>query len=125
MSSAPLFARLGGTTGIRAIVEDVVTAHMENPVIRTRFRPYLDTPQKLSVVKQHLCDFLEAGSGGPAAYQGRTMRDAHRGMNVSEAEYVAAMDDILSVLDKHSIDEGTRKDILAIVYSLKGEILHV
>jgi hemoglobin len=53
------------------------------------------------------------------------MRDAHRGMNVSEAEYMAAIDDILAVLRKHSIDEQTQKDVLAISYSLKQDILHV
>lgn len=39
-----LFARLGGTSGIFALVEDVVALHMQNPVIGARFRPYLDTP---------------------------------------------------------------------------------
>ena len=53
------------------------------------------------------------------------MTDAHRGMNISAAEYMAALDDILSTLDKHEIDEQTRKDVLAIAYSLKGEILNV
>lgn len=46
-------------------------------------------------------------------------------MNVSEAEYMAAIDDILAVLKKHAIDEQTEKDVLAIAYSLKSEILHV
>ena len=120
-----LFTRLGGTSGIAKIVDDVVTLHMENPVIRARFRPYLDTPDKLAMVKAHLGAFLEAGSGGPAQYTGRDMRAAHRGMNVQEAEYMAAIDDILAALSKHSIDEQTRKDVLAIAYSLKGDILHV
>jgi hemoglobin len=35
------------------------------------------------------------------------------------------VDDILATLDKHRIDEQTRKDVLAIAYSLKGDILHV
>lgn len=51
-----------------------------------------------------MCTFLEAGSGGPRAYTGRAMRDAHRGMNINEAEFVATLDDILLVLRKHGID---------------------
>ena len=120
-----LFERLGGSTGISALVGDIVTAHMNNPSISARFRPYLETPDKLAITKAHLCAFLEAGSGGPASYQGRSMRDTHRGMNISEAEYMAAIDDILAVLEQHRIDEQTRKDVLAIAYSLKGDILHV
>ena len=50
-------------------------------------------PEKLAMTKKHLCAFLEAGSGGTAAYTGRDMRAAHRGMNINEAEYLAALDD--------------------------------
>ena len=125
MESRSLFERLGGSSGIAALVEDIVAAHMVNPAISARFRPYLDTPEKLDLTKGHLCAFLEAGSGGTQPYAGRTMRDTHRGMNISEAEYMATIDDILSVLRGHNIDEQTQKDVLAIAYSLKGEILHV
>ena len=124
MDNRSLFDRLGGSSGITALVEDIVAIHMENPVIRARFRPYLET-DKLAMTKKHLCAFLEAGSDGPAQYTGRSMGDAHRGMNVSEVEYVAALDDILAALRKHAIDEQTQKDVLAIAYSLKGDILHV
>lgn len=125
METRSLFARLGGSAGIHALVEDIVAMHMENPTISARFRPYLDTPDKLAVTKQHTCMFFEVGSGGPGPYAGRDMRSAHRGMNISEAEYLAAVDDIMAVLRKHEIDEQTQKDVLAIAYSLKGEILRV
>lgn len=125
MENKSLFIRLGGTAGINALVEDIVALHMENPTIRARFRPILETPDRLAVIKGHLCTFLEMGSGGAAQYKGRSMRDAHRGMNVSDTEYVAAVDDILAVLKKHGIDEQTQKDVLAIAWSLKGEIVHV
>lgn len=125
MQTASLYERLGGTPGINTLVNDIVALHMENPVIRARFRPYLDTPEKLAITKKHLCAFLEAGCGGATRYTGRNMVDAHRGMNINEAEYMAATDDILAALRKNRIDEQTQKDILAIAYSLKGEILHV
>lgn len=125
MQTASLFERLGGTPGIDSLVNDIVKLHMENPVIRARFRPYLETPDKLAITKKHLCAFLEAGSGGQAKYTGRTMGDTHRGMNINEAEYLAATDDIMAALRQHGIDEQTQKDVLAIAYSLKGEILHV
>jgi hemoglobin len=120
-----LFQRLGGSSGIGALVDDIVAQHMDNPVVRARFQPYLDAPDKLSAIKQHTCAFLEAGTGGPQQYSGRTMRDAHRGMNVSPTEYMAVLDDILAALRKHGIDEQTQKDVLAIAYSLKGDIIHV
>lgn len=125
MNDTTLFERLGGSAGIHALVDDIVSLHMENPAIKARFQPYLSTPDKLEATKRHLCAFLEAGSGGPAAYTGRSMPDAHRGMNINASEYMAALDDILAALRKHGIDEQTQTDVLAIAYSLKGDILHV
>lgn len=125
MNGKSLFERLGGSSGIQVLVDDIVALHMENPVISPRFRPYLETPDKVAVTKKHLCAFLEAGSGGKAEYTGRAMKDTHRGMNISEAEYMATLDDILAALRKNKIDEQTQKDVLAIAYSLKGDIMHV
>ncbi len=125
MKGTTLFERLGGRSGIKDIVDDIVALHMENPVIRARFRPYLETPDKIEVIKKHTCEFLEAGSGGTAQYRGRSMKEAHRGMNINEAEYMTATDDILVALRQRGIDDQTQKDVLAIAYSLKGEILRV
>ena len=119
-----LYQRLGGTAGIVAIVNDVVTAHLSNPAVRTRFAPLASDPAKLAVAKQHLCRFLEAGSGGPAKYEGRSMPDAHRGMNLNAVEYMAAVDDIMLVLRKHNVVESAQKDVLWIAFALKGEIMH-
>jgi hemoglobin len=120
-----MYERLGGAAGIARLVDDIVAAHMRNPLIGARFLPYAERPEHLAQVKAHLRGFLSAGSGGPEAYRGRSMPDAHRGMNISTEEYVAAMDDILATLAAHGVDEGTRKDVLAIAYSLKGEIIRV
>jgi hemoglobin len=123
--SNSLYERLGGATGIAALVDDIVEAHMNNPLIKARFLPYRDDRDTLAKVKHHTCNFFGAGSGGPEQYSGRSMRDTHRGMNISEQEYMAVVDDILDTLDKHKIDDQTRKDVLAIVYSLKEEIIRV
>jgi hemoglobin len=53
------------------------------------------------------------------------MLEIHRGMNIGEDEYMAAIDDILGALERHGADDQTRKDMLAIAYSLKDEIIHV
>lgn len=119
-----LYERLGGASGISKMVDDIVEAHLNNPVVKARFLPYLDKPERVAEIKKHTCDFLGAGSGGPEEYTGRSMKESHRGMNISEAEYMAVVDDILAVMEKHGIDESARKDVLAITFTLKGEILH-
>lgn len=118
-----LYERLGGEEGITSIVDDVVDTHTKNPAIQARFIPYLDQPERLAAIKKHTVDFFSAGSGGPVSYSGRDMPTAHKGMNISPAEYMHVVDDILLVLDQHNIDEQSKKDVLAILWSLKGMII--
>ena len=119
-----LFERLGSREGIIKIVDDTVDYHMGNPNVNARFLPLKDKPEHLAIIKNHTVDFFVAGSGGPAAYGGKDMVAAHTGMNISPAEYMNVVDDIFMALDKNAIDEDTKKDVLSILWSLKGMIMH-
>ncbi len=98
-------------------------AHMNNPAINARFLPLKEQSEKLAIIKQHTIEFFSAGSGGPPIYNGKDMVTAHKGMNISPAEYMHTIDDIFAALDKNSIDENTKKDVLSILWSLKGMIV--
>lgn len=124
METQTLFQRLGGAAGIAALVDAIVVAHAENPAVRVRFLPVIADKARLEVIKQHTCQFLAQGTGGPASYAGRSMAETHRGMNINAAEYMAVIDDILAVLRAKGIDEQSQKDVLAIAWSLKDDILH-
>ena len=119
--SKSLYERLGGGNGIAGIVGDVVAAHLVNPLVKARF----ENVEDIDKLKRLATEFFAAGSGGPEKYSGKDMHAAHQGMNISEQEYLAVMDDIMGVLSKRGIDDQTQKDVLAILYSLKGEIIRV
>ena len=46
-------------------------------------------------------------------------------MDITEQEYAAVAEDILATLKKHKIDSQARDEVLAIVESLKSEIVGV
>lgn len=121
----PLYERLGGAAGIFKIVDDMVEAHLNNPQIQARFLPYLERPDVVAEVKRHTRDFFGAASGGPEQYKGRSMPDAHRGMNITDAEFAAAVDDIVVALKKNNIDESSRAEFLGRLNSLKAEIVNI
>lgn len=125
INTATLFERLGATDGVRQLVDGVIDAHMRNPEIKARFLPYQDDAEHLDGIKKHVCDFFVLGVGGPDKYQGRSMPEAHRGMNINAAEFLAATDDILDTMEQHGYDAATRNEVLAIVYSLKDQIIRV
>lgn len=116
-----LYSRLGGSKGITAIVEDLVANHLNNPIVAPRFRKVQD----LGKLKRLACEFFCAGSGGPGGYSGRDMRTTHSGMNVSEQEFIAVMDDVVQALDKNGIGAREKNDVIAILYSLKGEVIRL
>jgi hemoglobin len=116
-----LYQRLGHAEGIARIVRDAMAAHLANPLIRSRFLAAkdLDRAERMAV------EFFCAGSGGTEAYTGKDLLTAHTGMNVSEQEYMAAMDDIVGALRGNDVDERTQADVVAILYSLKSQVIRV
>jgi hemoglobin len=96
-------------------------AHLVNPLVKTRFEAIKDLALARKLAKEFFC----AGAGGPQAYTGRDMLAAHKGMNISEQEYLAVTDDIVGAMEKNKYDEETKGDVVKILYSLKGNIIRV
>ena len=119
--SKTLYERLGGTEGITKLVDDAVNTHLNNPIVRTRFENIKD----IEHAKQMSVEFFSAGAGGPVSYTGRDMLTAHKGMNISEQEFITVVDDILEAMDKNQLGEDVKKDVLYILYSLKRDIVRV
>ena len=110
---ATLYERLGGFEKISAIMSDVVDLHCVNPLIKVRFEKSDTAALKATATK-----FVCAGTGGSEAYEGKNMLDAHKGMNISEQEFLAVVDDVLLALDKNQVGPQERMEVLAILYSM-------
>jgi len=123
VAALSLYQRIGGRTKIEGIINDVMANHLRNPVVAPRFAN-LD-PERFERAKAHATDFFCVGSGGPESYKGRDMRTTHAGMNISEQEFVAVLDDILAALDKNLVGPQERQEVLAILYSLKAEVVRL
>ena len=121
MDARSLYSRLGEAEGIRRIIDDVIEAHLKNPVVGERFRQVQD----LERLRSKAWEFFCAGAGGPEAYSGKDMISAHKGMNITADEYDAVTNDILSALGKNRIDDATARDVTAILNSLKGQVIGV
>jgi hemoglobin len=120
-TTASLYERLGRREGIARITADLMKYHLANPLLKTRF----ENSKDLARVERRAVEFFCAGSGGPETYSGQDMVNTHRGMNISEQEFVSATDDVMAALEKNGIDAPTRNDVLAIFWSLKGEVIRV
>lgn len=118
-----LYDRMGGAEGISAIVDDIISTHMNNPTVYSRFTYLQENPEQLEMVKKHMRDFLGAGTGGTEEYTGKGVPNIHSGMNIPAKEFLAVVDDIMLVLDNHNMSDQTKKDMLFILYSFKGQVI--
>jgi hemoglobin len=116
--SQSLYERLGGGEKISRIINDAIDLHLKNPLIAPRFRN-----SDIAKLKRLGHEFFCAGAGGSECYSGREMRTAHAGMNISEQEYMTTMDDIVQAMAQHDVAQAERNEVIAILFSLKGDIV--
>lgn len=118
--SASLYERLGGTEGITQIANDLVDVHLANPVIAPRF-VHSDSDS----LKKGAAAFFISATGGPSVYSGKDMLDTHKGMNISEQEFLSTLDDVIKTLKKNNVGQREQEEALFALYSMKSEIVFV
>lgn len=120
-SNASLYERLGRHEGITRITRELMKNHLSNPLIKTRYLASAD----LERVERRAVEFFCAGTGGPESYTGQDLLTTHKGMNISEQELCSVIDDALDALDKCGVEASARNEVLAILWSLKGDVVRV
>ncbi len=53
------------------------------------------------------------------------MLEAHRGLNISEREFLSTIDDVLKTLKKNKVSQREQEEVLFAVYSMKPDIVAV
>ena len=117
-SQPTLYQRLGGTPGIAAVVDDFVDNVRADPLIGKRFQG-VDIDHTKAMLTELICK----GSGGPCAYTGRSMKDTHRGMDISDAEFNAMAGDMAKTLEKFKLPQRERTDVLNLLNSMRGDVV--
>ena len=116
-----LYQRLGGRHGIALVVDDFVAILVADDRVSGRFTAM--KPADVSRLKSHAGDQVCAATGGPCAYLGRDMKAAHRGMNITDAEWDATVEDLVRALDKNKVPEKDRNELLGLLGPMKPDIV--
>lgn len=120
MSEKTLYERLGGADGVAKLARDIFTNHANNPLIKQRYQA--SDPEN---VVRLVTEMIGAGTGGPEVYTGQDMLTAHKGMNISDQEFNAVIDDVMDAMNKNNLGETEKNEMLCILWSMKNEIVHV
>jgi hemoglobin len=113
-----LYDRLGGKGAITAVVETFVG----NVGGDTRINGYFASTD-LTKLKTHLVNQICEATGGPCKYTGRTMKQTHTGMGVTDAAFDALVDDLVSALDHHKVGKKEKDELLGILGPMKRDIV--
>ena len=104
-----LYERIGGETKARQIVSDIWDNHSKNPIVKDRF-----SKSNPDYVKQRVFEIFAAATGATdVEYTGMDMKTAHRGMNISEMEFNAVVDDVLAACESNGVQQQELNEILS------------
>ncbi|MCR9277090.1 MAG: group 1 truncated hemoglobin [Pseudomonadaceae bacterium] len=110
MTNEPLFERLGGESGLEALADAFLIRLAEDEVVVATFD---DTD--IDQFRGHLIDQLCELSGGPCTYEGRTMAEAHSGLNISPKQFNSLVEDLMQAMADVDIPLGARNELLGML----------
>ena len=115
-----LYDRLGGRAAIVAVVDSFVVIAAADGRINQKF-----ARSDVARVKTMLVDQICAQTGGPCTYTGRSMKEAHLNMGVTEGEFNALVEDLVTTLKAFNVPQAEQDELLAALGAMKGDIVEV
>lgn len=113
-----LYDRLGGQPALTAVVDDFIANVAADPAINKRFAA-ADIPKLKKLLVEQVCE----AAGGPCKYTGRSIKESHKGMDITTAEFNAMGGDMLKTLEKLKVPEREKSEVMAILGSLSKDIV--
>jgi hemoglobin len=123
-AKATLWQRLGGEPGVKQIIDDWFALAAPDPKVNfSRDGKFKPTDKQVAHLKKLAVEFVSQASGGPLEYTGKSMKEAHKGMGITDKEFDAIVADLIKALTKNRVKaadieavvgavEKTRKDIV-------------
>lgn len=115
-----LYKRLGEEAAITAVVDQFLANVVADARIN-KFFANVDAARLRKLLIEQIC----AATGGPCTYTGRDMRTTHAGLGIGDADFDALVEDLVAALDKFSVPEKEKGELLAILGPLKPDIVNV
>jgi hemoglobin len=115
-----LYDRLGGKAAITAVVDTFVSHVAADKRINKKF-----AKSNIPRVKSEIVDQVCAATGGPCNYTGRTMKDAHKNMKVTNGEFDALVEDLTTALNDYKVPDREKNELLTTLGTMRADIVEV
>jgi len=113
-----IYDSIGGAPAVAAAVDDFYTRVLADP----KLAPFFDTVD-LAKLKSHQRSFIAAAIGGPEIFAGRSMADAHAGLNVTDAHFDAVVSHLVDTLTGLGVPDETIGQIGGALAPLRTQIV--
>ena len=117
-SSGSLYRELGGKEGITKVV-DLFLAKVVNDLRINLFFEQTDHKDLRNLVIEQFCQ----ATGGPCVYSGRSMEEAHSGMNLTDADFAAFVEDLIAAMDELKVPKPSQEKLLALLGPMKPQVV--
>lgn len=119
-----LYQRLGEEKGIAKIVDDLVEIVIADPKYRKELKDHF-IKGDVKALKRKLIDQLGEATGGPQKYKGKNMKDAHKGMKITNDDFNALMDDVTKALVKNKVEAKDLRVIIKMLQKMRPDVVEV
>ena len=119
-----LYDRLGGAYAIATVVDDFIEALLVDDILNAN--PAIKEARARvpkAGLKFHVTSLVCQATGGPQEYTGRTMKEAHAHLKITEGEWDEMAKLFVGVLDKYKVPKAEQGELLQIVGTTKGDIV--
>ncbi len=113
-----LYTRLGGQESIKLVVDTFVA----NVAADTRINKFF-AHSDIGQLKEHLVNQICEATGGPCKYTGRTMKESHAGMGVTDADFDALVEDLKKALDTYNVGQKEQDELLGALGGMRADIV--
>ena len=113
-----LYRELGGTEGIAKVV-DLFLAKVDNDLRINLFFEKTDHKDLRNLVIEQFCQ----ATGVPCVYSGRTMEEAHSGLNLTDADFAAFVEDLIAAMDELKVPKASQDKLLALLGPMKPQVV--
>jgi hemoglobin len=113
-----LYRALGARAGIEKVV-DVALDEIHNDPHISLFFANTDMPDLRRLLIEQFC----AATGGPCEYTGRSMEEAHGGLNLTNEDFDRFVGDLVRAFDKAAVPKDLQQQLLALFGPMRKQIV--
>jgi hemoglobin len=101
---------------------DSATLNRQNPKVAEAHARF-NTPDLRRAGTQSLTTLFCQLTGGPCQYSGRSLKEAHAPLEISNADWSVMAKELIKVLQRHQISRPDQQEFLAIIEQKKPDIV--